>query len=94
MTLDPLLKILLQQVEKKGYPYYDNNGKEIKRRGMSMNLLEEQLQTLNVTINAVKGLLENKKNLSYEDWRNAHNYLDSLIIRRDKLLSEKFRGGI
>lgn len=58
------------------------------------NLLEEQLQTLNVTINAVKRFLENKKNLSYEDWRNAHLYLDSLIIRRDKLLSEKFRGGI
>lgn len=94
MTLDPRIKKLFQQVQKKGYPYYSSNGKEVKRRGVSMNLLEEQLQTLNVTINAVKRFLENRKNLSYEDWRNAHLYLDSLIIRRDKLLSEKFRGGI
>ena len=59
-----------------------------------MNLLEEQLAELNVTINAVKKYLENKKNMSYEDWRNAHNYLDRLKARRDNLLSEKFRGGI
>ncbi len=59
-----------------------------------MNLLEEQLAELNVTINAVKKYLENKKNMSYEDWRNAHKYLDGLKARRDNLLSEKFRGGI
>ena len=59
-----------------------------------MNLLEEQLAELNVTISAVKKYLENKKNMSYEDWRNAHKYLEGLEARRDKLLSEKFRGGI
>ncbi|MCR5027018.1 MAG: hypothetical protein K6A34_06225 [Methanobrevibacter sp.] len=95
MTLDPRIQILLQHVHKKGYPYYANNGKTIKkRRERHMNLLEEQLHNLNVTINAVKKYLENKKNMSYEDWRNAHEYLNSLINRRDKLLSEKFRGDI
>lgn len=59
-----------------------------------MNLLEEQLAELNVTISAVKKYLENKKNICYEDWRNAHKYLEGLESRRDKLLSEKFRGGI
>lgn len=59
-----------------------------------MNLLEDELAELNVTIGAVKKYLENKKNMSYEDWRNAHNYLDGLKTRRDRLLSEKFRGGI
>jgi len=58
-----------------------------------MNLLEDELAELNVTIGAVKKYLENK-NMSYEDWRNAHNYLDGLKARRDRLLSEKFRGGI
>ena len=59
-----------------------------------MNLLEEQLAELNVTINEVKKYLENNKNICYEDWRNAHKYLEELKVRRDKLLSEKFRGGI
>lgn len=92
MTLDPsLLKIIFQSVQKKGYPYYDNNGKIVKKRYMTMNLLEEELANLKVTIAAVNKYLEKKKNMSYEDWRNAHLYLDSLICRRDSLLNEKFR---
>ena len=59
-----------------------------------MNKLEEELHEINVTIPAVERYLENKKNMSYEDWCNVHNYMDVLKARRDKLLSEKFRGGI
>lgn len=57
-----------------------------------MNRLEVELHELKVTLAAVKKFLEEKKNISYEDWCNAHKYYDVLIGRREKLLSEKFRG--
>ena len=59
-----------------------------------MNKLEDELHELTVTIPAVERYLEKKKNMSYADWSNAHRYMDVLKARRDKLLSEKFRGDI
>lgn len=59
-----------------------------------MNKLEDELHELTVTIQAVEKYLEKKKNMSYFDWCNAHMYMDILKERREKLLSEKFRGDI
>lgn len=58
-----------------------------------MNKLEDELHELTVTIQAVEKELEKKKNMSYPDWYNAHEYMNILKERRDELLSEKFRGG-
>lgn len=59
-----------------------------------MNRLEVELYNLNTSITAVGIYLKGKKNMRYEDWCNAHKYLEGLKARRDKLLSEKFGGDI
>ena len=54
-----------------------------------MNRLESELESLNFTITTIKNALQNKKNITYEDWCKAHECINELETMRDKLLDEK-----
>lgn len=57
-----------------------------------MNRLEDELTCLVWSISYLESLLENRKNIRYEDWCKAHEYLDDFKERRDELLNMKFKG--